>query len=526
MNRSIEHRWQRAQRYLAEGQRAHARATLDSMRNHAPRHPRTHLLAAQLAWHEDRVRDATSHALDAAGVLDDDEPEVVCEVIDELMRVGEIVAARACLGRTALTQTTSTQYLLRCAGFHSQLHQHAEALALAEQAIHSGATNIEAHFRHAIERLFVGRPVPEIERELGECLNRNPTLGGVAYPLSRLRKQTAACNHLDLIDAGLRGVPRGSFDHAALEFARYKELEDLGRYDEAWLALANGNAVMRQLSPWDVWAQDHFVERLQGLCQPKRLPKADASPAGPQPIFIIGLPRSGTTVLERMLTNHPQVAAAGELVDFHRQLRWVADTRDTLGEKFLSRLGELDYASLGARYLAQTQWRAQGKLFYVDKLPSNWANAGFIHAALPQTKVLHVVRDAIDVCFSNFRTYFEDTYQYSYDFAALASYHRGYQRVMAHWHAVMPGVILDVPYAELVRDPEATLRKVFDFCGLMWEPDCIDVLRNQNTVSTLSAAQVRQPLHTRGFEEWRPYAAQLAPLRHALEMPDPESDSR
>lgn len=519
MSRSIGQRWQRAQRYLAEGQLTHARAMLESMRNDVPRHARTHLLAAQIAWSEDHVRSAARHALDATRALADVEPEVICETIDELIRVGEIVAARECLGRAAHTQTTSTQYLLCCADFHSQLHQHAEALALAEQAIHSGATSIEVHFRRAIERLFVGQSILEIERELGDCLNQNPALGGVAYPLSRLRKQTAECNHLDLIDAGLRSVSCGSFDHAALEFARYKELEDLGRYNEAWLALASGNAVMRQLSPWDIGAQNTFVERLQGLCQPERLSKADTSLAGPQPIFVIGLPRSGTTVLERMLTNHPKVAAAGELVDFHRQLRWVADTRDTLGDKFLSRLAELDYASLGARYLAQTQWRAQGKPFYVDKLPSNWAHAGFIHGALPQAKVLHVVRDPMDVCFSNFRTYFEDTYQYSYDFAALASHHRGYKRIMAHWHAIMPDAILDVPYARLVRDPEETLNKVFDFCGIEREPDCIDLLRNPNMVSTLSAAQVRQPLHARGFAEWRQYAGRLDSLRRALDAP-------
>jgi hypothetical protein len=178
----------------------------------------------------------------------------------------------------------------------------------------------------------------------------------------------------------------------------------------------------------------------------------------------------------------------------------------------------LDLADIGGRYLARTQWRAMGRSRFIDKQPPNWVQAGLIHAALPRARLLHLVRDPMDLCYSNWRAFFGDAYAYSYDMAGLAAHHRAYLRTMAHWHQVMPGTILDVSYADLVREPEAVMRKVFAHCGLEWRPGCLDMRANPAPVATLSAAQVRAPLHARAFGEWRRHAAQLEPLQRGLEM--------
>jgi hypothetical protein len=275
---------------------------------------------------------------------------------------------------------------------------------------------------------------------------------------------------------------------------------------------------MRRRNAFDADAERAYLERLAGICDEHFLQPREATPDGPQPIFIIGMARSGTTVLERMLGNHPDVASAGELVDFDKQLHYAADTCNTQSQAFLERLPGLDLADIGGRYLARTQWRAMGRSRFIDKQPPNWVQAGLIHAALPRARLLHLVRDPMDLCYSNWRAFFGDAYAYSYDMAGLAAHHRAYLRTMAHWHQVMPGTILDVSYADLVREPEAVMRKVFAHCGLEWRPGCLDMRANPAPVATLSAAQVRAPLHARAFGEWRRHAAQLEPLQRGLEM--------
>jgi hypothetical protein len=217
-----------------------------------------------------------------------------------------------------------------------------------------------------------------------------------------------------------------------------------------------------------------------------------------------------------MLGNHSQVGSAGELMDFGSQLYWVADTRDAQSAASIARLPSLDYAELGRRYLAQTRWRAHGQSFFIDKRPANWMLAGVIHTALPRAPILNLVRDPMDTCFSNWRAYFGDAAPYSYDLDSLAVYFGEYRHTLAHWHQVMPGAILDVSYTDLVREPEPTLRRVFDFCGLEWEADCMDITRNQAPSATLSAAQIRAPLHGRAFGEWRRYGTRLVKLEAAL----------
>jgi hypothetical protein len=176
----------------------------------------------------------------------------------------------------------------------------------------------------------------------------------------------------------------------------------------------------------------------------------------------------------------------------------------------------LDYAEVGRRYLAQTQWRAAGRPWFVDKLPINYLNVAFIHRALPQARILHMTRNAMDVCFSNYRAYFGEGYAYSYRFDALAAHYANYRRLMDHWHREMPGRILDVSYASLVRDPEAASRTVLDFCQLPFEPGVGDLRRNTAPSATLSTMQVREGIHQRARDEWTRYAAQLAPLEQLL----------
>jgi tetratricopeptide (TPR) repeat protein len=507
--------WQQAQGYLARGQVDAARAALASMQAREPSDAfHVHLLAAQIAWREDRVRDGTRQALAAASVVPG-EPEALCTVAAVLIEAGETIAARACLDRPIWDGCRNSLLLMRAAGLRKRLEQHAEALVALDKARALGHDSAALKFRRGEALMFNGR-LEEAETELAASLAEAPAHGSVAVPLVRVRKQTAEHNHLGLLDRSARHVAPGSREQAALDFARYKALEDLGRGEEAWQALARGNALMHARLHDEAARHHAWLDRFLSVWssvdqQPERV-----RPNGPLPIFIIGMARSGTTLLERMLGNHSRVEVAGELMDFGAQLHWMADTRNAQSDTLVSRLPHLDYAELGCRYLAQTQWRAHGKTFFIDKQPPNWVLAGAIHSALPHAPILNLVRDPMDTCFSNWRAYFGDACAYSYDLDALAAHFNDYRRAIAHWHRVMPGTILDVPYAELVNEPEATLRQVFAFCGLEWQPGCADIARNVAPSATLSAAQVRGGVHVRAFGDWLPYAQHLSEFRGRL----------
>ncbi|HEX7326829.1 MAG TPA: sulfotransferase [Rhodanobacteraceae bacterium] len=507
--------WQQSQRLLVRGHIAEARRVLAQMRARGAG-VFAELLAAQLAWREDHVRVATGHALAAALAVGDD-PDKLCATANILLETGESVAARDCLDRLSLDGSDDARLLERVAALRKRLHQYAEALALLERARRLAPERASLRYALGVSLITAGR-LDAAEAELAASLAAAPAHGVVAVPLVRLRPQTPESNHLEALDTGAALARPGSIDAAAFAFARYKTVEDLGRDAEAWQALARGNALMHARLPDGAAEHRAWLDRFLAVW-PVTAAIPPAPPAGPQPIFIVGLPRTGTTVLERMLGNHSRVAVAGELADFGAQLHWMTDTRNAHSDALTARLPGVDFAELGRRYLERTRWRAGGKDFFIDKQPPNWVMVGAIHAALPGAPILNLVRDPMDTCFSNFRAYFGDACAYSYDLAALAAVFQDYRRACAHWHRILPDAVLDVPYPDLVRSPDSTLRRVFAFCGLDWEPACTDITRNAAPSATLSAAAVRSPLHTRAFGEWRRYAAHLEPLAVALAAP-------
>jgi len=513
MSENTDRHWNRAQRYLSEGNLDAARVSLESVLLRNPAHTRALLALSDIAWEDDRVRDSARQALEAATLAND--VELLVAATSALMRVGEVVAARRCMDHPLLATTTSVPLMLQLATHRYALNENPQALALYDRAKAAGAAGPGFSFSRGVQLTFNGR-LKEAESEFLTCVRQEPTFGRAWQELSRLRKQTAQDNHLSDLAKALQIVAPGSYEHASIEFARYKELEDLGRLEEAWAALAHGNAIMYARHKHDPGHTQRLFQNLTRACSPGFLQPNDVVHDGPQPIFIIGMPRSGTTVLDRMLGNHSRIASVGELDDFAFQLRWAADHTKTLDDTVIERLPRIDFAQLGRRYLDQTQWRAEGKPFYTDKLPRNWMIAGLIAKALPQARILNLVRDPMDVCFSNYRALFADAFAHIYNLEALASHYQVYRRTMEHWCAAMPGRILNVPYAELVENPEGTLRTVLDFCRLPWEANCADLTRNRSAVSTLSAVQVREPVHKRFIDSWRRYERQLAPLQRAL----------
>lgn len=488
-----------------------------------PHEPHARVGLANLILQRGGLREYTQQLLDAVSVLTD-EPSLLIEMARRLFFGGEILAARHCLDRLESLPNPSAPLLAEQAQLRWILGEIPGATILMRRAVAAGVDGPNQHYLHAMLLQFTG-DIGQAEKALVACLRRWPRFGDAAIALANLRVQKPNSNHIDTLRSLANGVPLDSASpdkrlaRAGLESALFKELDDLGDYDEAWQALSRSNALMHSISPYDQDGEAAITSALIGIGETVGQDAPVGGFSGPMPIFIVGMPRSGTTLLDRMLSSHSQVSSAGEINDFRRQLRWMTDVPPggipSMLEVF-RRSENIDFEELGKRYLEQTQWRAQGRRFYIDKLPINVRMVPFIRRALPGAPILHLVRDPMDVCFSNFKAMLGHVSAYSYDMASLAHYYGEYARLVRHWHAVMPGAMLDVPYDDLVRDTEAVVRKVLTYCGLEWEAGCLYPERNKSPVATPSSSQVREPVHARSLGEWQHYAAQLEPLRQMI----------
>jgi tetratricopeptide (TPR) repeat protein len=362
---------------------------------------------------------------------------------------------------------------------------------------------------------YLGR-IDEAAAEFERCIAIAPEIGQAHWFLAHVRKATTDSNHVARLRTQLArpGLPRQ--EEVSLAFALHKELDDLGEHEPAWQALEQACRAKRAGLRYATSDSVHLVDALMEM--PVAEPRQISGGSSSTPVFIVGMHRSGTTLLEQLLDASSDVRGVGELYDFTCAMRYAADRhcRGVIDAGIVARAAKIDFAAVGRRYLDGMAWRLSGERFFTDKLPSNFLNIGFICQALPEAKILHMVRDPMETCFSNLRELFSDANPYSYDQQELAAFFLQYRRLMTHWHARFPGRILDVDYAELTRAPEATMQRVAAFCGLDYVPAMSDPRNSGRAVATASAVQVRQGVVRRETPKWAAYADHLRPLSEAL----------
>ncbi len=527
--------WDQAEQRLASGQLDAARSAYEAVLALQPGHAGARLRLVTVATTQGRYRDSIVPLLELGSAASAD-AELLPMLAGSLHRLGESAAARACLARPALAASSDRALLEEGARIALQLEDVPLATRLAGAAEGHGGPGAETCYLRATVALFEGR-LDAAGQLLEASLAAAPRYARAHWSLARLRRQTPESNHVARLRAQLAQAG-GPGERAYLGFALFKELDDLDDRDAAWAALAEGCEQKRlalAASPAARQAPDEAAafDALQSLWAPAGTAIAPAPatiPPGtgpstapsPTPIFIVGLPRTGTTLLERILARTGRVTDAGELDDLPLQLRWQANRFSRSfadAGVFLAARAAADPAQLRQRYLAHAAWRAGGKRWFTDKLPLNFLNIGFIADALPDAPILHMVRNPMDTCFSNLKELFAEAYPYSYAFDTLAAHYGRYRRLMAHWHRCFPGRILDVPYEALVSDPSAWTARILAHCGIdaggrqadAGAGDAIAV------VTTASTVQVREPIHTRSVEAWRRYAAPLEPLRQRLQ---------
>lgn len=395
------------------------------------------------------------------------------------------------------------------------MNDHNGALRCAQAAIENAPNALAPRMIRGQLLGHFGR-VTEAAEDFVWVLGRTPKAASVYWALARLSRQTAQDNHVSELRKLLATQGLKLIDEAALGFALHKELDDIGDFDGAWRALLLAGKAKRLTLKYTTEDSRLLVDNLTAAPSLPSIRLADAQDR--TPIFIVGMHRSGTTLLEQLLDANPQVRGIGELYDFTSAMRYATDhhCKSVIDRTIVERAKGIDFAEVGRRYLDGIAWRLGEERFFTDKLPSNFLNIGFICQALPQAKILHMVRDPVETCFSNLRELFSEANPYSYDQLELADYFIQYRRLMAHWHVAYPGRILDVDYAELTRDPEAVMRKVAAFCGIEYTDAMSDPRSSTRAVATASAVQVRDKVIRRQVPKWVPYARYLQPLIEAL----------
>ena len=514
MNQNIDSLLVRAEGLAATRDFAHARQALQAAETLAPDDARAPLQLSYVESLDGRYRAAREAAL-RAHALRPRGDAVVQELVRRLRTFNEAGALRECMQRLPPLREVSIPLLLTFAAQLSYLNRQDEALALLDEA-HRGDPDYPPTLVSRGQVLtYLGR-IDEAEADLIRCVRRAPELASAWWSLSRLRRQTPESNHIDAIRTQLSRPGRRAEDVALLAFALHKEFDDLGDVPAAWQALELGCRAKRSTLRYAASETRAVVDALIAAPTPA---VAERDAEGPTPIFIVGMHRSGTTLLEQLLAGHPGVAALGELYDFTSRMREATDRhcRGVIDTTVVERAGAVDFAQVGRGYLDGVAWRLEGATAFTDKLPTNFFHVGHICRALPHAKILHMRRDPMETCFSNLRELFSDANPHSYGQHELADYHAQYRRLMAHWHARFPGRVLDVDYAGLTAQPDVEMRRVAAFCKLDFTPAMLDPRGQYRGVATASAVQVREGVRARAEPKWRRYASWLEPLRTALQ---------
>ncbi|MBN6152025.1 sulfotransferase [Xanthomonas sp. AmX2] len=443
-------------------------------------------------------------------------PQVLAELIPRLRTFNEVPALLECVQRLLPLQRIPIPLLLTLASQLTYVNLPERAIVFLDEARRADPDYPPTLLARAQVLIYLGR-FDDAAQDLSRALARAPEIAQGYWLQAFLGTQTHASHHVDAIRAQLRRQGRTPAELALLGFALHKELDDLGEHAGAWDALMQGCRAKRSTLRYSAQESAALFEALMQARPAGRGDVPQGGP-GPTPIFIVGMHRSGTTLLEQMLDASPEVRGIGELYDFTSAMRQATDhhCRGVVDATVIQRAAGADLADAGRHYLHGLRWRLQDEPFFTDKLPSNFLNAGLIASALPQAKILHMVRDPVETCFSNLRELFSEANPYSYDLHELAQFHNGYRRLMRHWHQTLPGRILDVSYARLLEQPDAVMGEVSAFCGLSSPPSLHQLHLRKRSVVTASAVQVRAPLRAPALAKWRPYAQQLQPLVQAL----------
>jgi tetratricopeptide (TPR) repeat protein len=409
-----------------------------------------------------------------------------------------------------------TVYATACVGFGD----HDEALRVYRELLTDALEQPDLHLSIAHVLKTLGQQQQAIESYRAAAAAR-PSFGDAYWSLANLKTYRFSDDEIGRMRVEEAVSAASLVDRYHLCFALGKALEDRAEYEESFAYYERGNALKKREISYSADA----LERSLGLQRAVFTGDFVASRRGagcdrPDPIFIVGLPRAGSTLLEQILASHSLVEGTTELADIPRLVQRLAGRSQkhspTRYPGVLAELRAEQLRRLGQNYIDDTQYLRTGKPFFIDKMPNNFRHIGLIHLILPNAKIIDARREAMACCFSNFKQLFASGQEFTYSLDDIGRYYRSYVELMQHWDAVLPGKVLRVQHEDVVEDLERNVRGILDFCGLEFESSCIEFYRTERAVRTASSEQVRQPIFSAGLDQWQHFKSYLDPLEVAL----------
>jgi tetratricopeptide (TPR) repeat protein len=384
-------------------------------------------------------------------------------------------------------------------------HQHAIAVYRELLAVWPDSAELHILLGHALRAIGMQK---EAAASYHAVAAARPGFGDAYWSLANLKTYRFSDEEIARMRAAEAAPAARAVDRYHVCFALGKALEDRHEYAESWQFYERGNALKRVENGYRPEAAEAHTRTQIDVCMPEFFAaRTGVGVPDRDPIFVVGLPRSGSTLVEQILASHSQIESTHELADIGRIARELPP---------LTAWAPEDFRRLGERYLTDTRAYRSGKPFFIDKMPNNFRHIGLVHLMMPNATIIDVRREPMACCFSNFTQLFASGQEFTYSIDDIARYYRMYLDLMRHWDAVLPGRVLHVWYEDIVENLDREVRRILSFCGLEFEPACVEFYKTQRTVRTPSSEQVRQPIFREGLAHWEKYERWLAPLKDSL----------
>jgi tetratricopeptide (TPR) repeat protein len=409
-----------------------------------------------------------------------------------------------------------TAHATVCTGFGD----YAQALPLYREILAETPDDPELHLSIAHALKTLGQTQEAVESYRAAAAVR-PHYGEAYWSLANLKTYRFTDAEIARMRAAEGAANIRPVDRYHLCFALGKALEDRGEYAESFAFYERGNALKKNECRYRPEPLERNARLQASVCTREFFAaRQGVGCPDPSPIFIVGLPRSGSTLIEQILASHSRVEGTMELADIPRLVQDLRG-REAVDSAprypgVLAELAAEDFRRLGEGYLRDTRVYRQGKPFFIDKMPNNFRHLGLIHLILPNARIIDVRRDPVACCFSNYKQLFASGQQFTYSIEDIARYYRMYVQLMTHWDEALPGRILRIQHEGVVDDLEGNVRRLLEFCGLEFEPGCVEFHKTERAVHSASSEQVRRPIYREGIDQWRNYERWLGPLKEAL----------